>query len=86
MVKKNNRTGNSAIVKVRELDALIEELNNTTIGSLNDDVNYLEDISSITLAGSDGNSINLVKLLKQMSDDVVALQSKKGLCPQALII
>lgn len=83
---KQKRTGNSAIVKVRELDALIAELNGTTIGSLNDDISYLEDISSVTLAGSDENSINLVKLLKQMSDDVVALQSKKGLCPQSLII
>ena len=83
---KQKRTGSSAIVKVRELDNLIETLNETTIGSLNNDVESLQNISSTTLDNSNEESINLVQLLKQLSDDVNALGSQKGLCPQALII
>jgi len=85
-MRKIGKRGNSALVKIRELDELVFKLEDTDIGKINKSIEDIEDISHVTIASSDLTSNNLIKLLKQLSDDLDSLKTQKGLCPQALIL
>lgn len=62
------KIGHIALKKTRELDRLIKKLNNTTIGTISNEIE------------------NNTTAINELSQRVDALENKKGLCPQSLII
>jgi len=70
----NNNLAHAAVAKARELQVLIDTLNNTTTVELLASINYLNNIDSAELA-INSKSINLIVLLKTMQDDITLIQN-----------
>ncbi len=69
-----NSLAHAAVAKARDLQALVDTLNNTTTVELLASINYLNNIDSTELS-INSKSLKLIILLKAMQDDISQIQS-----------
>jgi len=74
MVKSKNILGAVALTKARDLQDLIDTLNNTTTVNLLSDINYIENIDNAVLE-SNSKSLPLIILLSAMRNDIDLIQN-----------
>jgi hypothetical protein len=76
--KEKEKLGKVALGKIKQANKLIEELKSTNVGSLEARVSNIENFSI--------PDTQLHDTIAQLQSKVTALESKKGLCPQSLIV
>jgi hypothetical protein len=77
MAKDKKKLGTIAYARAAYLNELIDRLENTTIGDIENRITVLE---------NNGSNSSLEQRIMQNEKDIEELQSRKGLCPQSLII
>lgn len=72
--KKKDKLSLVTYKKLKGLRNLVNEIQNTTVGDLYLKIKQIEDIDSVVLNESNPETINLIKLLKTITDDLNVLK------------